>query len=236
VYLEATYASGRKVRGRAVRANLAGGALIGYLPQDLQDLKPYFGVLPLGEMDRVTSIRWDTPIASDFSPQITLRWYSIPFRDRSVVKSLSVRRELLWSPGNPVSAVHADIAAGPVVTVVPKETDPIVRFPVDSPMSRFRCVIVRARFQRAGVVNAFFGRESEGRGIEGVLPVAGRWVDVYLNLSANPYWAEEAGRILRFDPPDDSIGSPVEIAGIWGTADNPLPPGQQIAVFQADEP
>jgi hypothetical protein len=50
------------------------------------------------------------------------------------------------------------------------------------------------------------------------VPVADRWLDVYLNVSQNPFWQAEHGTNLRFDPVSSvGPGTTAYIAGVWGS-------------------
>ncbi len=236
VYVAATYVSGRQSRWRVTRANLADGAFIGYLPQNLGEALPYFGQLQDGVPDRMASIRFESPGLNEFSSTIRISWYAVAFRPGEAQVPPQPRLDLiqLWKPGDPVKPSGSRIQVEPSSLVVrPFQRDPQLHFNLGE-LGRYKTVMVRARFRSSGRIDAFFGRQVEGRGIGGYVPALRQWVDIYLNMAVNPFWPAEAGSILRFDPPDDSVGSTIEIAGIWASVESFPKPAEMTFYTVAD--
>jgi hypothetical protein len=126
----------------------------------------------------------------------------------------------LWTPGDPLPAsVNAGIEArAHWIEVTPLNTDPQLLFHFGPELGKYRTVIVRARFEKADGINAFYGKQVQGRGIAGVAPMVGEWLDVYLNISHSPFWDQEHGEVLRFDPVSSAgPGTTALIAGVWGS-------------------
>lgn len=80
IYLTANHLSGKQSRWRVTRANLADGAFVGQLPENLGETLPYFGQPGNGPPDRVVSIRFETSGQAEFSPAIRISWYRVASR------------------------------------------------------------------------------------------------------------------------------------------------------------
>ena len=126
------------------------------------------------------------------------------------------------------------------IEVTPLTADPQLLFDIGPSLGRFRTLIVRAWFEKTDRIDAFFGRQVDGRGVNAVVPMPGQWLDVYLNISQNPYWNAEHGTTLRFDPVSSfGPGTTARIAGIWGStlaAPAGWPDVQFYAVPQSERP
>lgn len=229
VYMDAFFSSGRTRRWRCIPRNLAAGFLIRPFPQELRELEPLFrpDLFP-DSSDRIVSVRFHADKPQEYRPEIPIVWSSLrvaesgkepaashpdyPFPKGSLTR--------LWLPGDrPPQATNALIAAHPHwIEVTPTTDDPQLLFDIGPGLGRFSTLIVRVRFEKADRIDAFFGKQVEGRGVSGVVPMAARWLDVYLNVSQNPYWEEEHGTMLRFDPVS-SVGPATKayIAGVWGS-------------------
>jgi hypothetical protein len=129
-------------------------------------------------------------------------------------------RIALWLPIDPPpQPLNAQVSVHPWwIEVTPTTGDPQLLFHVGPDLGQFRTVIVRARFEKRDRIDAFFGKQIDGRGVNGNVPVANQWLDVYLNLSQNQFWEREHGEHLRFDPVSSmGPGTTTKIAGIWGS-------------------
>src|SRR5207253_85166 len=82
------------------------------------------------------------------------------------------------------------------IQLSPSGDDPQVTFKIPN-LGDFQTVVIRARFQKADRIDAFFGKQIDGRGIGGFTPVANQWLDVYLHFGQNPFWNDEHGTDLR---------------------------------------
>jgi len=80
VFLVATYSSGQQGRWRVTRDNLADGAFVGVLPQNLEDSKYYFGGTGARPDERVRSVRFETPGLIEFSSSIRISWFTTALR------------------------------------------------------------------------------------------------------------------------------------------------------------
>ncbi len=136
-------------------------------------------------------------------------------------------RIALWLPDNPPpQPLNAQVSVNPDwIEVTPTTEDPQLWFHMGPGLGQFRTVIVRARFEKRDRIDAFFGKQIDGRGVNGIVTVANQWLDVYLNLSENQFWEREHGELLRFDPVSSmGPGTTARIAGIWGST-QAAPPG-----------
>jgi hypothetical protein len=83
--------------------------------------------------------------------------------------------------------------------------------------------MIRAKYQVNDRIDLFFGRQIDGRGLPGFVHFRDRWIDAYFPVGANPYWSQEHGTDLRFDPvSENGVHSVVKIAGIWGSPESLL--------------
>lgn len=238
VYLTATFSSGRRASWRVTRANLIDGAFIGYLPQDLHETLPYFGQFGPGQPDEVTAIRFETPRRMEYSPAIRISWFAVALRPAEMERQEHPRIVLseIWKPGQPVTPDGAEIQKAPGELIVrPSQFDPRLTFNFAQGLARFKTLVITARLSSAGSVNVFFGQQKDGRGVEGYVPVINRWVDIYVDMAANSFWSREAGTALRFDPPDESVGSTIEIAGIRAS-DGSMETGERMSFYPLDDP
>jgi len=128
----------------------------------------------------------------------------------------------LWLPGDPqprYANARMEIRDH-WIEITPLNDDPQLLFDFGAGLGRFRTLIIRARFQKLDRIDAFFGKQVDGRGVYGIVPVANQWVDVYLNISHNPFWESEHGGTLRFDPVSSAgPGTAADIAAVWGSAE-----------------
>jgi hypothetical protein len=93
-------------------------------------------------------------------------------------------------------------------------------------------MVVRAWFEKADRIDAFFGKQVDGRGINGIVPVAHQWLDVYLNVSQNVFWEDEHGTMLRFDPVSSvGPGTSAYIAGSWGSTQAAPPAAPDVEFY-----
>ena len=226
VYLEAVFSSGKTVRWRTVPRNLPAGFIVRPFPQDLPELRELFlPGLPPASPERLVSVRFHTPRPSEFASDIPVAWSRLPIKAAGTQplpqypfprNSLTV----LWRAGDrPPQPSQARIQVRRNwIEVTPLTADPQLLFDIGPSLGRFRTLIVRAWFEKADRIDAFFGKQIEGRGVNGVVPVTGHWLDVYLNMSQNAYWDAEHGATLRFDPVSSAgPGTSARIAGIWGS-------------------
>ena len=194
VYVEVRYSSGNTMRWRVVRPNLANGAIVNPLPTGLQELVSLLETGGSG-LDRVKSLRFEASFPHEFEPTILVRWYSLPLQQPLTQKDGLGRLPEdvlvpLWLPGNDASHIRG----GQVVRVNPRwvtvqstTIDPQVYFEIGSSLGKYEVIVIRARFERRDQIDLFFGRQVDGRGVSGTIPVANRWLDVYINVGTNPY-------------------------------------------------
>jgi hypothetical protein len=83
------------------------------------------------------------------------------------------------------------------IEITPTTHDPQLLFNICPTFGQFRTMAVRAWFQKADRIDAFFGKQVDDRGIYGIVPVANQWLDVYLNVSQSVFWEDEHGTMLR---------------------------------------
>jgi hypothetical protein len=248
VYMEAALRSGGRVRWRSVPRNLGGGFLIRPFPQDLRELRELFlPGLPPASPERIVSVSFRTSRPSEFAPEIPIEWSLLPVREGAtgeIARRPFAQSSLtpLWRVGDPPpipSNAQVRVRRN-WIEVTPATDDPQLLFNIGPSLGRFRTLIVRAWFQKADRIDAFFGKQVDGRGVRGVVPVTGRWLDVYLGMSQNLYWEDEHGSSLRFDPVSSAgAGTAARIAGIWGSTEAgsaALPDVQFYPVPPADLP
>jgi hypothetical protein len=128
----------------------------------------------------------------------------------------------LWLPGDrPPLCSNARMQMQPHwIEITPLTGDPQLLFNIGPALAGVRTLVIRARFQKADRIDAFFGKQVDGRAVSGIVPVTNQWVDVYLNMSHNPFWEREHGQNLRFDPVSSAgAGTRADIAGIWGSTE-----------------
>jgi hypothetical protein len=228
VYMEGTFSSGRRMRWRTVPRNLAAGFLIRPFPQDLQELRALFLPDPFrNSPDQIVSVRFHADRPGEFGAEIPIEWSRLPVKAGEAVDAPprplpGASLTLLWRPKDRLpAALQARVRANRRwVEVTPTTGDPQLLFDLGAGLGRFRALIVRARFEKAGRIDAFFGKQVDGRGINGIVPAANQWLDIYLNISHNPFWEEEHGNVLRFDPVSSAgPGTTAYIAGIWGSTE-----------------
>jgi len=239
--MDGVFSSGKRVHWRCAPRNLAAGCLIHPFPQSLRELQPLFlpGIFPASP-DRMVSLRFHANKPGEFSPEIPIVWSLLPVSSSQGLSADSPKYPFpkawltpLWRPGDrPPRPSNAQIQARAAwIEVTPANEDPQLLFQIGPELGRFATLIVRARFQKTDRIDAFFGKQVDGRGVTGVVPVANQWLDVYLNLSQNPFWEDEHGAALRFDPVSSfGPGTRADIAGIWGAvqAAPPLWPDVQF--------
>ncbi len=223
VYLELKFRSGKTAEWRAVAGNLAGGFLIRPFPRELKEMRYFLlpGLQP-DAADPVFSVRFRTPGFREFRPRIPIRWFRLPLKAAQAGPSPSQKAPLipLWLPAAPPPrARNAELIRNPHwIQVIPVADDPQVTFHIGPRLGRYQTLVVRARFHQAERIDLYFGRQVDGRGLAGVVPVANRWLDIYVHTSHNPFWLSEHGAELRFDPAMSAgPGAETEIAGIWGS-------------------
>jgi hypothetical protein len=226
VYMEATLNTGKRERWRSVPANLSAGFLIHPFPQDLQELRSLFLPDPFrGSTKQVTSLRFHTDKPGEFDSEIPIEWSwllasSVEPQDVPQRPLPNVSLTPLWRPKDRQPVPFQALAwANPYwVEVTPTTDDPQLLFDLGANLGSFPTLIIRARFEKADRIDAFFGKQAGGRGISGIVPAANQWLDVYLNMSHNVFWANEHGTTLRFDPVSSAgPGTKAYIAGIWGS-------------------
>jgi hypothetical protein len=222
VYLVATMASGAKVAWRTVWPNLAEGFIAARLPRSLIEYVCVFGDSRCGE--RVTSISFRASAPKEFAPVISMHMYDWDVHDvGEPTRTATPRPEgqliELWSPRDkaPINRDGTIEFSPSGLTIRPTGIDPQLVFDLHRPLNDFQAIVVRARFSRSDRIDLFFGRQVDGRGVNGVVPQTNQWLDIYFFTARNPYWPVEAGSSLRFDPASElGIGSTIEIAGLWG--------------------
>jgi hypothetical protein len=224
VFVGTKFEYGQTVWWRTVPANLTAGAIVEPLPQTFEDLYALFflGRAPVAHY-RVDSIQFLSHEPWRFQDAIQIQWSYLPI-SRSELAGPAYPlsgNELtpLWRPHDPLpQSSDADVTRGTSsIQVIPTGGDPQVRFKIPN-LGKFRTLVIRARFQRAAHIDAFFGKQVDGRGLGGAIPAPNRWLDVYLNVAQNPFWNAEHGTELRFDPvPSNGPNTTTEIAGIWGS-------------------
>ena len=241
VYMEGRFSSGRRVRWRSVPRNLAAGFLIRPFPQDLQELRTLFLPDPFrNSPDQIVSVRFHADKPGEFDAEIPIEWSRLPVKtagealDSPRYPLPSASLTPLWRPKDRRPApLQAQVRAHRNwVEVTPATDDPQLLFDLGTGLGRFRTLIVRARFEKADRIDAFFGKQVDGRGINGVVPVAHQWLDVYLNMSHNSFWEDEHGTVLRFDPVSSAgPGTAASIAGIWGSTQAAPPAWPDIEFY-----
>jgi hypothetical protein len=83
-----------------------------------------------------------------------------------------------------------------------------------------KTLMIRARFSKADRIDFGFGAQGTQFGISGYVPVSNQWLDIYINVGANPKWARHTGKLMRFDPSSEhGTDSTAEILGLWASED-----------------
>jgi hypothetical protein len=223
VYITATFRSGRVFRWRVVPSTAAAGIIVAPFPLDLRDAAALFR----GELrtrDQIEAIEFGADVPAEFRSLIEVDWSTLKLpRDADAhsaefdVKSL----ERLWSPGNDpipnVGNASAALREG-VLVAQPEGASSQLSFRIPN-LGRYRTIVIRAQYQRADRVRVSFGKHIDGRELSGNVLDTNRWVDIYVNVAHNPYWAREHGDLLRIEPGQLAhADSAVMIAGIYGSA------------------
>jgi hypothetical protein len=244
IYVEVTYRSGQKLHWRCVPRNLAEGVLIRPFPQDLQELRPLFSRAEVrNPTEQVESIRFHCDKPGEFASDIPIEWFRLPVRDAEAPGSSSCPLPSaslvpLWLPKDGLpQPTNAQLAANRNwIEVTPSTNDPQLTFNMGPALGQFHTIVVRAWFQKADRIDAFFGRQVDGRGINGIVPGANQWWDVYLDLSHNLFWEDEHGATLRFDPVSSvGPGTTAYIAGIWGSPQAQPPSAPDVEFHSVPE-
>jgi hypothetical protein len=221
VLYEATYESGEKAVWRAMRASLTGGVIVSHLPQDQADLGSLFRG-DLQALGRVRSIRFFAERLNQYQPAVEVRWLTLPLTHSSVPPPpIRAARVPLWLPSGPQ----------------PQAGDaerPAFRFDLGPDFNRFPTLIIRARFEKPGRLQVFFGREKEGGQLKGRIPEGGRWFDIYVSASHNPFWPGRDRIKVRYDPSSKRPApAAMEIAGIWGIAEAAADAAPEVQVLES---
>jgi hypothetical protein len=146
-------------------------------------------------------------------------------------------RIALWLPMDPPpQPLNAQVSVHPHwIEVTPTTEDPQLLFHVGPVLGQFPTVIVRANFGKRDRIDAFFGKQIDGRGVNGIVPAANQWLDVYLSMSQNRFWEREHGEHLRFDPVSSmGPGTTAKIAGIWGSTQAAPPGWSEVQFYPAE--
>lgn len=241
--IEATMYSGSQVHNNVIWRNMADGVIASDWFAGLPDLETALQGSSEGVSDRVASLRFVAPRPLFFDSRVELKWSKVGI---STAMPLSMRpkpvpapqlsTETLWTPqdGLPIANNCAVTLAGGDLKVVASNVDPQLLFPIGPRMGTFHTLIVRAKFQVRDELEAFFGRQVDGRGYRGEGTIVNRWVDVYIPVAANEFWKDEHGTWLRFDPTSGrGVGTTTQIRAILGSAKEMQ--GSQIQVFPASE-
>jgi len=170
-----------------------------------------------------------SPHPDQFSSTIPITWEKVaaiePF-ERAYVNPPALDLHTVWLSGQALLRIVGAVAqhSGGTLRVHTQTGDPQLLFRAQYKLSAFKTLVVRARFSVPDRIDLFFARQVGGRGVSGNVPLANRWLDIYINVAANPFWATEAGEVIRFDPASErAIHSDIEIKGIWGS-ERRLPP------------
>jgi hypothetical protein len=242
VFLEVTYASGKTTSWRCMPRTLAAGFLIHPFPPDLQGLHSLFAPdQPGNSSEPVTSVRFHTDRTGQFSSEIPIDWSRLPVEAAAPISLPLPPSSLtpLWlAKDRSPLAVQARVRLAPHwIEVTPVTADPQLWFDLGPALGRYRTLIVRARFQKADRIDAFFGKQVDGRGLTGSVPLVNQWLDVYVNVSQNPFWEDEHGTVFRFDPVSSAgLGTTADIAGIWGATEPVSPTAPDMEFYPVQEP
>jgi hypothetical protein len=237
VYLRAIFASGKQSSWRVTRANLREGAFISYLPDNLNETLPYFGESGVLPPDRIRAIRFETTGKLEFASPIRISWSAVGIRPNETDQTQPPQITLssVWKPGQPVRPEGAESESTPTELIVrPTQVGPKLTFNLTQPAARYKTLVMRARLNTSGRIRLSFGRQMEGRGIDGYILTANGWIDVYCDMTVKPVSASNARSVLRVDLPDLPIGSTIEIAGIWASEDS-LQASQSFVVYAASD-
>jgi len=141
----------------------------------------------------------------------------------------------IWSPADGMPRVvggEATISNG-VLAIRSETNDTQALFNTKIDLSQFSALVIKAKFTRLDTVEMFFGREIDGRGIDGFVSTIDQWVILRANVELNRYWRSEAGTEVRFDPTGaNGPGSITLIAGIWGSKVSASPGSDFFDVYR----
>lgn len=217
VFVAVTTASGSHASWRAVQSSLRDGAIINYLPESTAEYALLSGERGLPP-EQVTSIHFETEHPSDYAGTIRISWERRPMRSETGSQALAQEKVQLWSAASELpKGVDTKIDRTPEgIRVDTSTNDPQLYFPLKRDLRSFGRIVIRARFQKRDYIDLFFGQQVNGRGIDAMVPLAGKWLDVTFDVSMNPSWALEAGTVIRFDPSSGVRVNAIDIAGVWG--------------------
>lgn len=219
VTMEVTYQSGLNQTWRVVRANLADGIIINDLPRNLTEMEHLFSSRT--NPDHVISARFHAEGRQEYTPLLRINWYRLPLRSgqaRNPQWPPPGKLAPVWRPGQALSAcLNAHCTSGPSgLSVSPETGDPQLYFDAGNALRNSQGIVVRARFPVIDRIDLFFGKQIDGRGLNGIIPLVNQWQDVYIYTAHNPFWKMEHGFSIRFDPVSElGIDTHVEIAGVW---------------------
>jgi hypothetical protein len=241
VNVHPTLRSGFTATGRVVRANMPEGVIVSDWPSGLDDLAPMLDGGGNFSQDRVVSIAFETPAPSEFNPEIRIQWSRVKLRQRALPEQPApapvLRLTQLWSPTDPLPFVqNAEVRREHgYITVRSLNNDPQCTFTIGPQLGNYKTIMIRAKYQVSDRIDLFFGRQIDGRGLPGFVRFSQRWIDAYFHVATNPYWSQEHGTNLRFDPVSErGVNSVVEISGIWGSLD-PLPSSYPVLFTEPKE-
>jgi hypothetical protein len=229
VDVHAMVRSGFTFTGRVVRSNMKDGVIVSDWPNSLDDLASVLKGGGAFQQNRVVSISLNTLAPSEFNPAIRISWSRVKLRQPSAPEQPPPAPFLhlteLWTPKDPLPGVlNAEVQrAQGYIAIRSLNTDPQCTFAIGPQLGRYKTIMIRAKYQVNDRIDLFFGRQIDGRGLPGFVHFRDRWIDAYFPVGANPYWSQEHGTDLRFDPvSENGVHSVVKIAGIWGSPESLL--------------
>lgn len=237
--MEATLASGAQLRTRVIWRNLADGLIASDWFDGIQDLQTAVSGSRGGEADRIAALKFNAPTPLFFDSRLELRWSKVGITTAGAANSWPapplgppLRTETLWTTRDALPAAGnctVSIVSGHL-NVVAANLDPQLFFQLGPRLGEFRTLIIKAKFQARDDVEAFFGQLSNGRGYKGEGSIANHWVNVYIPVSSNPYWKNEHGTSIRFDPTSSrGVQTTTQIQEILGSTEEI--PGSEIQIF-----
>jgi hypothetical protein len=125
----------------------------------------------------------------------------------------------IWEAGNGVPVIYdgTGIISKNLLIIHSTGVDTQMFFPSPVRLNRFHTLVFKILFEKNDVLELFFGRMIDGRGLKGFVPLTRKWVYVFANVSANRFWNDEADLSFRFDATGAvAVGSTVQLAGVWG--------------------